>query len=67
VNAFELGEKSSFRGIYPTAAMCAHDCIPNTTRYENPVTGVLEIRAAVDIPAGQSLTVCYAFSLEVRM
>jgi hypothetical protein len=46
--------------------MCAHDCIPNTTRFENPVTGVLEIRAAVDIPAGEALSVCYAFSLEVR-
>ncbi|XP_021965910.1 SET domain-containing protein SmydA-8 [Folsomia candida] len=64
VNAFELGDKVSYRGIYPKAAMMAHSCLPNTTRFENPYSGILELRAAVDIPPGEPLTICYAFSLE---
>jgi len=65
VNAFEIGDKHSFRGIFPEAAMMAHDCIPNTTHFENSVDGVLDIRAAIDMPPGTSLAICYAFSLEV--
>lgn len=65
VNSFELGEKFSFRGIFGMAAMMAHDCIPNTTHFQNGIDGILEVRAAVDIPSGQALTICYAYSLEV--
>ncbi|CAL8135441.1 unnamed protein product [Orchesella dallaii] len=64
VNSFELGEKYSFRGIFPMAAMMAHDCIPNTTHFQNGLDGILEVRAAIDIPAGSPLAICYAFSLE---
>ncbi|ODM90870.1 Protein msta, isoform A [Orchesella cincta] len=64
VNSFELGEKYSFRGIFPMAAMMAHDCVPNTTHFQNGIDGILDVRAAIDIPAGTPLSICYAFSLE---
>ena len=67
VNAFELGQDFSFRGVFPTAAMIAHDCIPNTTHFEDSVKGVIYLRAATDIPSGTPITICYAYASEVRL
>ncbi|CAG7786915.1 unnamed protein product [Allacma fusca] len=56
VNAFELGEEFSYRGIFPSAAMMAHECIPNATHFEDSKEGIIQIRSTVDIPPGTPIT-----------
>jgi len=66
VNAFEMGDFSSYGGIFPTPSMLAHDCVPNACQNENMDDNTLEIHAMMDIPAGSVITLCYDASLKVR-
>lgn len=61
-----MGELSNFGGIFPTAAMIAHDCIPNAGHFENMDDGSLEIVSVQDIPTGTPITMCYDSCLKVR-
>jgi hypothetical protein len=44
--------------------MMAHNCVPNVTHFGVGGRGVLEIRAAVNIPAGSPLFFSYAYTLQ---
>lgn len=51
-------------GLYQTASLLNHDCMPNVARFDNfdAATGdntLIEFRALHDIPAGEQLTQSY--------
>lgn len=58
-NAFEIRlPDSSILGVYGTAALLEHDCIPNTHRTFDADLNLV-VRAAVAIKRGDHLTSCY--------
>ncbi|GAB0100694.1 SET domain-containing protein [Sergentomyia squamirostris] len=65
VNCFEVGHNESrARALYPSAFLLAHDCRPNTTHTDHPVTHELHIRATTPIPRGDTITLTYAYTLQ---
>uniref|UniRef100_A0A1L8DX66 Putative histone tail methylase n=1 Tax=Nyssomyia neivai TaxID=330878 RepID=A0A1L8DX66_9DIPT len=65
VNCFEVGHNESrARALYPSAFLLAHDCRPNTTHTDHPVTHELHIRATTPIPKGETITLTYAYTLQ---
>ncbi|GLV35058.1 SET and MYND domain containing arthropod-specific member 4 [Carabus blaptoides fortunei] len=65
VNAFEIGQHGiSIRGIYPTAFLLSHDCVPNTTHTDEDLYFRLTIRASTAISAQQPITLSYAYTLQ---
>jgi len=57
--------KGSIRGLYPTAALMNHECIPNTRHVINEDNGQMRIRvlATVDIQPGSRISATYTQSL----
>nr|CAH7726752.1 unnamed protein product [Callosobruchus chinensis] len=35
VNSFEIGRRDKARGLYPTAFLISHDCVPNTNHVDD--------------------------------
>ncbi|KAK3856724.1 hypothetical protein Pcinc_036968 [Petrolisthes cinctipes] len=62
-NSFEVKHNGQrVRGVYPQAAMCAHDCRPNTKHHVDQDLN-LTIRATVVIRKGASITTTYTNTL----
>ncbi|CAL4065039.1 unnamed protein product, partial [Meganyctiphanes norvegica] len=62
-NAIELehnGQK--VRGLYPMAAMMAHDCVPNTKHVFDDDLNMI-VRATTAIPKGEAITMTYTDTL----
>ncbi|XP_044760063.1 SET domain-containing protein SmydA-8-like isoform X2 [Coccinella septempunctata] len=65
VNAFEIGHQGvNIRGIYPTAFLMSHDCVPNTNHSDDGINFTLTVRASVDIPENHPITLSYAYTLQ---
>lgn len=66
MNAFEIGHQGvNVRGIYPTAFLMSHDCVPNTNHSDDGINFTLTVRASVDIPENHPITLSYAYTLQV--
>lgn len=66
MNAFELGVKgAAIRGIYPTAFLMSHDCVPNTNHIDEE-DYKLAVRASTEILVDQPITLTYSYTLQVR-
>ncbi|CAH0386416.1 unnamed protein product, partial [Bemisia tabaci] len=67
VNAFEItvGDHG-IRGLYPEAFLLAHDCIPNTSHYNNDQF-LFEMRTTVPVRSGEILKTSYAYVLQGTM
>lgn len=69
VNAFEVGGSgANARALYDRAYLLAHDCTPTTTHTDAERVGgrPLTIRASVAHKAGDLISLCYAYTLQVR-
>ncbi|CAG9767203.1 unnamed protein product [Ceutorhynchus assimilis] len=64
VNAFEIGQGVNIRGLYPTAFLLSHNCVPNTNHTDEEGTYHLTIRASTRIPEGHPVTLSYAYTLQ---
>lgn len=69
VNAFEVGGcGANARALYDTAYLLAHACTPSTTHTDAARARgrPLAVRAAEPHAAGDLLSLCYAYTLQVR-
>ncbi|KAJ8940713.1 hypothetical protein NQ318_009116 [Aromia moschata] len=65
VNCFEIGQQGvNIRGLYPTAFLLSHDCVPNTNHTDEEKNYKLTIRASTKIPLGYPITLSYAYTLQ---
>ena len=65
VNSFEIGQQGiNIRGLYPTAFLMSHDCVPNTNHIDEENTFRLTVRASTRIAPGQMITLSYAYTLQ---
>lgn len=68
VNCFEIGHNGSrARALYPEAFLLAHDCTPNTTHTDDPLTHELIIRVTKPLAKGEAITLSYAYTLQVYL
>lgn len=66
MNAFEIGQQGiNIRGIYPTAYLMSHDCIPNTNHTDEVENYRLIVRASIKININEPITISYAYTLQV--
>lgn len=65
VNCFEVGHNISIRGLYPSAFLMSHDCVPNTNHSDEENNFKLTVRASTDIHTNQPITLSYAYTLQV--
>lgn len=64
VNCFEIGQEVNIRGLYPTAFLMSHDCVPNTNHNDEEINYFLTVRASTKIPEGHAVTLSYAYTLQ---
>ncbi|XP_068913242.1 SET domain-containing protein SmydA-8-like isoform X2 [Tenebrio molitor] len=65
VNSFEIGQQGvNIRGLYPTAFLMSHDCVPNTNHIDEENTFRLTVRASTEIAPGEMITLSYAYTLQ---
>nr|XP_023028005.1 protein msta-like [Leptinotarsa decemlineata] len=65
VNCFEIGQQGvNIRGLYPTAFLMAHDCVPNTNHTDENINYRLTVRASTHISPGYPITMSYAYTLQ---
>lgn len=67
VNAFEVSDEDegiNARAVFGAACLMAHNCVPNTACYVEPLTQRMTVKAAVDIAAGDMITTSYTFTLD---
>ncbi|KAJ8915038.1 hypothetical protein NQ315_016013, partial [Exocentrus adspersus] len=64
VNCFEIGQGINIRGLYPTAFLMSHDCVPNTNHTDEEDNYKLTVRASLKIPEGHPITLSYAYTLQ---
>lgn len=65
VNCFEIGQNGAkARAMYPEAFLLSHDCSPNTTHSDHPISHNLTVRVTRDLNPGDSITLSYAYTLQ---
>ncbi|XP_055598201.1 SET domain-containing protein SmydA-8-like [Uranotaenia lowii] len=65
VNSFQIGQHDVHtRALYPEAFYLMHDCTPNTTHTDDPISHVLTIRLTKDLMEGETITLSYAYTLQ---
>ncbi|XP_044252452.1 SET domain-containing protein SmydA-8-like [Tribolium madens] len=65
VNSFEIGQQGvNIRGLYPSAFLMSHDCVPNTNHIDEEGTFRLTVRASTRIEPGEMITLSYAYTLQ---
>ncbi|KAF5291492.1 hypothetical protein FQR65_LT01804 [Abscondita terminalis] len=68
VNAFEIGQSGvNLRGLYPTAFLMSHNCVPNTNHTDEDCDYRLTVRASTEIEVEQPITLSYAYTLHGTM
>lgn len=70
VNAFEVGGSgANARALYDAAFLLAHDCTPSTTHTdaERKPGRPLTVRASITHKAGDIISLCYAYTLQVSI
>lgn len=66
VNCFEIGQNfAKARTLYPSAFLLAHDCCPNTSHTDDPYSYEIILRTSRAVKKGESLTLSYAYTLQV--
>jgi len=72
VNCFEVGgggdgeNGGTARALFPEAYLMCHDCTPNTNHTDHPITHELIVRTTKPLKAGETITLSYAYTLQVR-
>lgn len=65
VNCFEIGQLGSkARAIYPSAFLLSHDCSPNTTHTDHPITHAMTIRLTRPLLKSEAITLSYAYTFQ---
>lgn len=65
VNAFEIGQQGiNIRGLYPSAFLMSHNCVPNTSHCDEEQDYKLSVRASTTIRTNQAITLSYAYTLQ---
>ncbi|KAK4874047.1 hypothetical protein RN001_013407 [Aquatica leii] len=68
VNAFEIGQNGiNLRGLYPTAFLMSHNCVPNTNHVDEDCDYRLIVRASTEIGVEEPITLSYAYTLHGTM
>lgn len=68
VNCFEIGQHGiNIRGLYPTAFLMSHDCVPNTNHTDDAKDYRLTVRASTNITMNHPITLSYAYTLQVTI
>ncbi|XP_056644383.1 SET domain-containing protein SmydA-8-like isoform X3 [Diorhabda sublineata] len=68
INCFEIGQQDrDIRGLYPTAFLMSHDCVPNTNHSDEETNYQLTVRASTEIKEGHPVTLSYAYTLQNTM
>ncbi|RZB38993.1 msta, isoform B-like [Asbolus verrucosus] len=68
VNSFEIGQQGvNIRGLYPTAFLMSHDCVPNTNHVDEEGSFRLTVRASTRIEHGETITLSYAYTLQCTL
>lgn len=66
VNSFEIGQNGAkARALYPSAFLIAHDCTPNTTHTDHPISHQLTIRSTKSMKKNEMFSLSYAYTLQV--
>lgn len=66
VNSFEVGTNGCrARALFPEAYLICHDCQPNTTHTDDPVTHKLQLRSTIPLKKGSKITLSYSYTLQV--
>ncbi|XP_057374746.1 SET domain-containing protein SmydA-8-like isoform X1 [Daphnia carinata] len=60
-NCFEIRiqDRVSFRGLYPTASLMNHECVPNTRHVFDPFDFKIRVLATRNIRAGEKISATY--------
>lgn len=67
VNSFEVGTSGCRgRALYPEAYLICHDCQPVTTHNDDLLTHKLHLRSTVPMKKGDTITLSYSYTLQVR-
>jgi hypothetical protein len=67
VNSFEVGTSGCrARALFPEAYLICHDCQPNTTHNDDLYTHKLHLRSTVPLKKGDTITLSYSYTLQVR-
>ena len=65
VNSFEVGQNGArARALFPSAFYLAHDCCPNTTHTDHPLSHSLTVRVIRKVKKGEPITLSYAYTLQ---
>ena len=66
VNSFEVGTNGCrARALFPEAYLICHDCQPNTTHTDDPLTHKLKLRNTIPLKKGSTITLSYSYTLQV--
>jgi hypothetical protein len=66
VNSFEVGTNGCrARALFPEAYLICHDCQPNTTHTDDPLTHKLRLRSSIPLKKGSTITLSYSYTLQV--
>lgn len=66
VNSFEVGTNGCrARALFPEAYLICHDCQPNTTHTDDPLTHKLRLRSTIPLKKGSTITLSYSYTLQV--
>lgn len=67
VNSFEVGSNGCrARALFPEAFLICHDCQPNTTHTDDPLTHKLTLRTTIPLRRGDIITLSYSYILQVK-
>lgn len=68
VNSFEVGQNGCrARALFPEAYLISHDCCPNTTHTDNPISHQLTVRTTVPLKKDKMITLSYSYILQVSL
>ena len=69
VNCFEVGggNGTSARALFSEAYLMCHDCVPNTNHTDDPITHQLIVRTTKPLKKGETISLSYAYTLQVRL
>jgi hypothetical protein len=66
VNSFEVGSNGCrARALFPEAYLICHDCQPNTTHTDDPLTHKLHLRTTIPLCKGETIKLSYSYTLQV--
>lgn len=65
VNCFEIGQNGAkARALYPSSFLLSHECAPNTTHADHPITHAMHIRVTKALKKDDPITLSYAYTFQ---